>query len=45
MRRQKLLRLVYDTLVDGLAEAFGGATGLQPAQGASRDSAVPVAAG
>ena len=24
MRRQKLLRLVYDTLVDGLAEAFAG---------------------
>ena len=24
MRRQKLLRLVYDTLVEGLSEAFGG---------------------
>ena len=48
MRRQKLLRLVYDTLVEGLSEVFDGPAPL-PAQRspgeAIAESAVPLAAG
>ena len=51
MRRQKLLRLVYDTLVHGLTEAFGSTQPLLPAQGARFSgpampgSSPPLAAG
>jgi DNA-binding transcriptional LysR family regulator len=47
MRQQKLLRLVYDTLVEGLSEAFGGPQPLaaQPSPGGVVRASNSLAAG